>query len=260
MRSYFDDHGMEIMSTITEIYGNTINNSLVSSLVLFMGLLFSVLQKLKLIDNMIFLLASLPKESYNTLLKIFENYEHSRAGNKKSTSASKHDCRGSNFRELRGLNSDIVHNLLVQVCNGEISLSHLNKECKRRKRLQKLKEAFANEVGEESWEQASHKYPRYATEAALERFVEAPRLTGPILTAFQQYCSRAIRTSTSAPPKECESSQCVELTVQGSTYFGIHLVLAPENVTYQGMATFIPQFSGFPLVIMRVAGHSEQKV
>lgn len=221
---------------------------------------YHFLQKLKLIDNMIFLLAGLPKESYKILLEIFHSFE-CRVANKKHSSQSTPTCRGSNFRELRNLNNDTVQALLVRVCDGDIPLRHLNQECKKNKRLQKLKQAFATEVGEDSWEKAMHKYPRYATEAALERFLAVPKLAGSILTAFQQYCSRAIRTAaTAAPPEGCQSSQCLELSVNGSTYFGIHLALSPEDITYQGMATFIPQFTGFPLIIMRLAGHSKQEV
>ena len=171
--------------------------------------------------------------------------------NKKHSSQSKPTCRGSNFWELRNLDNDMVQALLVRVRDDGILLRHLNQECKTVKRLQKLKQAFATEVGEDSWEEAMHKYPHYATEAALERFLAAPKLAGSILTAFQQYCSRAIRTAaTAAPPEGCQSSQCLELSVNGSTYFGIHLALSPEDITYQGMATFIPQFTGFPLIIM----------
>ena len=84
-----------------------------------------------------------------------------------------------------------------------------------------------------------HKYPRFATEAALERFLAAPKLTGSILTAFQQYCSRAIWTATAAPPEGCQSSQSLELSVNGSTYFGIHLALSPEDITSPSSLVFL---------------------
>lgn len=209
---------------------------------------------------MIFLLAGLPKESYKLLLEIFCSFENRVTNKKNPSSQSKPNCRGSNFRELRNLDDDTVHALLLRVRDDDLTLSRLNQECKKVKRLQKLKQSFASEVGEESWEEAMNKYPRYATEAALERFLAAPKLAGSILSAFQQYCSRAIRTATTAPPEGCQSLQGVELSINGSTYFGTHLALSPEDITYQGIATFLPQCSGFPLVIMRLAGHSEQEV
>jgi len=194
---------------------------------------------------MIFLLAGLPKESYKILLEIFRSFEY-RVANKKHSSQSKPTCRGSNFRELCNLDNDTVQALLVRVCDGNILLRHLNQECKKIKRLQKLKQAFATEVGEDSWEKAMHKYPRYATEAALERFLVVPKLAGSILTAFQQYCSRAIRTAaTAAPPEGCQSSQCLELSVNGSTYFGIHLALSPEDITYSGNGHLYPPVHWF---------------
>lgn len=93
------------------------------------------------------------------------------------------------------------------------------------------------------------------------RFLTAPKLTGPTLAAFQQYCSRAVRTAASAPPPQgCRSSQAVEVTVSGSVYYGIHLALPPEDITYQEIAAHLPQFTGFPLVFMRLAGLTNQKV
>ena len=65
----------------------------------------------------------------------------------------------------------MVQALLVRVRDDGILLRHLNQECKTVKRLQKLKQAFATEVGEDPWEEAMHKYPRYATGAALECFL-----------------------------------------------------------------------------------------
>lgn len=174
---------------------------------------------------------------------------------------AKPDCRGSNFRELRNLDSSTVHSLLVKVRDGHLSLNFLNKECKRVKRMLKLKQVFASEVGANSWEQAAQAYPRHATEAALERFLAPAKLSGPTLTAFQQYCSRAVRTAATAPPPAgCCSTQTVEVTQNGSTYYGTHLALLPEEITYQEITTHLPQFTGFTLVFMRLSGHSSQKV
>ncbi len=260
--SYSDDHGMAVFlrtSMHKVLFVSTIIIIIMCVSIVLSVFLF-VLQKLKLTDNMIFLLAGLPKESYTLLLEIFISYEQSINSKKYQTAQSKPDCRGSNFRELRNLDSASVSTLLAQVRDGEIALSHLNKECKKIKRTEKLKHMFATEVGVESWEQAVHKFPRHATDAALERFIAAPKLAGPVLAAFQQYCSRAIRMATSAPPEGCRSSQGVELTIGGSTYCGIHLALTPDDITYQGIVTVIPQCSGFPLVIMHLSGHTDEEV
>ena len=76
----------------------------------------------------------------------------------------------ANFRELRNLDDETVSTLLEQVEDEEFSLSHLNKTCKRLKKISKLKQQFAKKVGVTSWEEAEQQYPLFATEAALERF------------------------------------------------------------------------------------------
>lgn len=223
---------------------------------------FLLIQKLKLTDNMVYLLAGLPSESYKILREIFEKYEQgSKLNTKKPGTQAKPDCRGSNFRELRNLDNSAVHALLVRVRDGDLPLSQLSKEAKQKKQMHKLKQTFACEVGAESWEQATQAYPHYATEAGLMRFLTAPKLTGPTLVAFQQYCSRAVRTAASAPPPQgCRSSQAVEITVNSAVYYGIHLAFPPEDITYQEIAAHLPQFTGFPLVFMRLAGLTDQKV
>ena len=93
---------------------------------------------------MIFFLASLPPPTYETLLKIFRKYKGEK---KQPAKPTKPDCRGANFRELRNLDSNTVHNLLEKVEAEEMSLSSLNAECKRLKKMRQLKETIASEVG-----------------------------------------------------------------------------------------------------------------
>ena len=83
---------------------------------------------MKLIDNMVFHLAALPKETYDTLLHIFEIYESSRMQGKKTD--SKPDCPGANFRELQSLDDQTVCTVLEEIENEELPLSHLNRTCK----------------------------------------------------------------------------------------------------------------------------------
>ena len=110
---------------------------------------------------MILSLASLPSPTYELLLKIFRKYEKEK---KQSGKPTKPDCRGANFRELRNLDNETVHSLLLKVEAEKMPLSALNTECKRVKKMRKLKETFANEVGVGSWEEASTNFPSFATE------------------------------------------------------------------------------------------------
>lgn len=40
----------------------------------------------------------------------------------------------------------------------------------------------------------------------------------------------------------------------------MHLAMAPEDLTFQGLTTLLPQFPGFPLVITRLSGCSDQEM
>lgn len=167
------------------------------------------MQKLKSTDNMIFLLADLPRRSYKALREIFASYEESGKGTKKH-STEKPDCRVSNFRELRNPVSSTIQELLIKVCEGHIALNLLNKECKQIKQMDRVKPLFAREVGADSWEHAAQTYPQHTMKAALKHCLAVPKLAGPALLAFQQHCSRAVRTvATALPPQWCHSSQTV---------------------------------------------------
>ena len=77
-----------------------------------------------------------------------------------------------------------MFSMLQRVANDDMMLNELNHECKRVKSMLKLKEAFKNEVGEHTWEEAAQKYPDFATESRLVRFsgkLEGPRVSLPVL-------------------------------------------------------------------------------
>ena len=208
---------------------------------------------------MIFSLASLPSSTYEILLKIFRRYEGEK---KQPAKPTKPDCRGANFRELRNLDDETVHNLLKKVEEEEIPLSSLNAECKRLKKMKKLKESFTSEVGASSWEEAASKYPSFATEQNLERYLSSSKLSGPVLAAFQQFCRRAI---TSQVPVTLGSSsqsmlQVLTQTMEGKEYHSIHIKLPPADLTYGDMAAILPQNPGFPLILGSFCGRTTDEV
>ncbi len=196
---------------------------------------------------MLFLLAALPNDTYKVLLDVFATFE----GAKKSMSHSKPDCKASNFRELRNLDDGTVHTLLERVQQGTLPLNRLNQECKEIKKLNRLKAEFAKEVGASSWEEAAEKYPRFTGVDALQPFMTATRLVGPSKTAFQQFCKRAIQSSAVTAPSDHPQSQSICKEVGGNILHAIYLRSSPADVTFQEIATLLPQFGGFPLIVMR---------
>ena len=144
---------------------------------------------------------------------------------------------------------------------GVITLNELNSECKRLKRITQLKQIFAAEVGVESWEEAMDVYPHHATEAALQRFLSAPKLTGPCLAAFQQHCRKALQSSAPRPQLQgCHSLQSIEETINGVTFYCFHLAMSPAEMTYQGVTAILPNFSGIVAAVVRFDLLSDQQV
>ena len=208
---------------------------------------------------MIFFLASWPPPTYETLVKSFRKYEGEK---KQPAKPTKPDCRGANFRELCNLDSDTVHKLLEKVEAEEMSLSSLNAECKRLKKMRQLKETFASEVGASSWDESASKYPRFATEENLECYLSTTKLSGPVLAAFQQFCRRAIisEASVSLGSNSQSVSQVLTQTIEGKEYHSIHRKLLPKDLKYSHIAETLPQNLGFPVILGSFCGRISDEV
>lgn len=144
----------------------------------------------------------------------------------------------------------------------EIPLSSLNAECKRLKNMRKLKESFTNEVGATSWEEATSKYPSFATEQNLERYLSSSKLSGPVLAAFQQFCRRAVTSQVPLTPRNNSQSvlQILTQTMEGKEYHSVHIKLPPPDLTYGNIADILPQNPGFPLIVGSFCGRTTNDV
>ena len=217
--------------------------------------MLSIMQKTQLINNMIFFLATLPPASYALLQKVYRKYEEAK---KTSTRHAKPECRGSNFRELRNLEESTVFSMLQRVANDDMMLNELNHECKRVKSMLKLKEAFKNEVGEHTWEEAAQKYPDFATESRLVRF--SGKLEGPTLLAFQQYCRSAISSTSSSRSERNTSTQILSKEIEGQLFQCHQIKETPESLTYGTVCEALHGISGLSLVICRFTGQPTTEV
>lgn len=148
--------------------------------------------------------------------------------------------------------------MLQRVANDDMMINELNQECKRMKSMARLKEAFKNEVGEQSWEEAERKYPDFASENSLVRF--SGKLEGHTLLAFQQYCRAAISTTTSGSSLQTTSTQILSKEIEGQTFQCHQIKVTPENLTYGTVSEAIHGISGLSLVMCRFAGQPTAEV
>ena len=125
-------------------------------------------------DASIFFLAGMPKEIYDTVLQIFEEYSLGELKDqhiKKGSLGSKIDLKGNNFKPMRGLEVDVLKDMLLRVQNKEISIGEMSKEAKMIKQLKEVQKSFVQKTGALTWEQAQADYPEFTTAEALDEFV-----------------------------------------------------------------------------------------
>ena len=136
----------------------------------------NLLQVRQLEDGTIFLLASLPRETYG-VLQVFQLYQEGNvkvpvvARTKQGVGNVQLDCKGINFRLLRNLDGDTVVKLLTRVADGEWSFAEMGKECGRIKKRQTIHQAFVSQLGLSSWEEAMEKYEQFANTASMDQFL-----------------------------------------------------------------------------------------
>ena len=121
-----------------------------------------------------FFLASLSKDTFAVGERVFELYsigEIKGQTTKQGTLGKKLDLKGSNFKQARGVDVIILHELLCEVASKEKTISELTAECVKVKRLRDLQHAFVVQTGSQSWEEAKQKCPSHTTPEALDEFL-----------------------------------------------------------------------------------------
>ena len=118
--------------------------------------------------------------------------------------------------------------------------------------MRQLKETFASEVGASSWKESASKYSRFATEENLEHYLSTTKLSGPVLTAFQQFCRRAIISEVSVSlgsnSQSVSQDTGTHTTTEGNVYHNIHL------------AETLPQNPGFSVILGSFCGRINDEV
>lgn len=165
---------------------------------------------------MIFFLASLPEEEYVIVNKIFDLFQSCDIKDQKLSRSqrgslinSKLDCKGVNFKPLRGLASKSRKELLLKVRNHQLSFPELSTSCKYIKKMTDVKTQFMRYLNVSSWELAEETYPAHTKEEKLQPFLEMSFKNDTLPPLFQAFCKQA-KCSTISPQEstqpDCSSS------------------------------------------------------
>ena len=82
----------------------------------------------------------------------------------------KFDVKGNSFKPLRGLDFDVVQQLLEEVAANEKSMAELAKDCSKIKKMGEVQKCLLSETGLTTWEEAVEKVPKFASAEALDEF------------------------------------------------------------------------------------------
>ena len=163
---------------------------------------------------MVFFLASLPVDEYIIVKEIFNHFENCAIKDQKlsrnkrgSLINSKLDCKGVNFKPLRGLSQKTRKELLRKVSDCDISFSELASTCKYTKKMENVKAQFLRYLNIPSWEQAKEKYPEHTKKERLEPFLEMTFKNDTIPPLFIAFCKQAKCHNLSVTPDASLTSQ-----------------------------------------------------
>lgn len=153
---------------------------------------------------MIYFLASLPTRSFHVLHSVYLAHSKGRLKGQVISRSDKGidavlDLKGSTFKAFRGLDSDVVYQLLTEIDNKKCSVKEAISKCAEIKVLQKIQEAFIKVTNCEDWDEAVTKYPDFATAEKLEPFKKLD-FSNPkkVPDKFLKFCQRAKEVPTVA--------------------------------------------------------------
>ena len=175
-----------------------------------------LLQVTQLEERMIFFLASLPLKTFTVLQSIYKEYTKGKLKGQAVSRSNKGidsvlDLKGSTFKPFRNLDFDVIHQLLTEVNEKKASIKEAVVKCQDIKALQKIQAAFVKFMNCEDWDEATERFPDFATAEKLEPFKNLDFSNSTRLPdRFLNFCQQA---------KEIESIPCGHQEHDG--YFAI---------------------------------------
>jgi len=152
------------------------------------------LQKIKntQIDT-IFFQASLPKEVWDLTVEVMDHFEQADLRGQTrnfSNLICKPEFRQNYLTPIRTLAVEDQCSLLQKVINRTISLAEMKNEAAEMKKMIILRKAFVKCTSSQTWENAKQKFPFYATDNQLKRFVKVD-VQKEVPQSFMDFCRRA---------------------------------------------------------------------
>ena len=87
------------------------------------------------------------------------------------------DLKGNNFKPFRGLEIEVVLEVLQEVAEKKMSLHEMASHCNKVKQLKVVQKSFIEATGMENWEEVIEKLPSFATPEALDEFTSVKNFT-----------------------------------------------------------------------------------
>ena len=157
-------------------------------------------------DN-IFFQATLAKPVWDMAVQVMDLFEQGRLKGQKinlGSLRSKPEFKQHHLIAIRTLPISDQIQILEQVINKEVTLSDMKAILADTKNMQVLKTSFSKLTNCDSWENATQKYPLYANDTQLKRFMSCNVKKG-IPKSFEEFCQRAKLSSENGDIPEGES-------------------------------------------------------
>ena len=125
--------------------------------------------------------------------EIMDLFEYARLKGQKlnlSTLLTKPEFKQQYLAPIRRLGEADQCQLLHKVIDGTCSLTDLKVQAAKIKQMTALRAAFVRLTNKETWEEAQEKYPMYATDVQLQKFLKVD-LNKSIPLTFTDFCTRA---------------------------------------------------------------------
>ena len=107
-----------------------------------------------------------------------------------STLLAKPEFKQQYLAPIRALDEEVQVKLLTKLIDGEISLQELKGEADKVKQFRALHTAFLRLTNTETWEEAKQKFPHFASDKQMEKFMLCD-LKKAVPKTFTDFCQRA---------------------------------------------------------------------